>query len=59
MTVRPETQDQDTDASAKTKRPEATVFKVKAQRLDQGRTNHILPATPNMEGRINVNAYGG
>lgn len=59
MTVRPETQDQDTDASAKTKRPEATFFKLKAQLLDQGRTNTILAATDNMEARIKVYASGG
>ena len=37
MTVQPDTQDQDTDAGAKTKRLEATFFKLGAQLLDQGR----------------------
>ncbi len=59
MTVQPDTQDQDTDASAKTKRPEATFFKLKAQLLDQGRTNAILAATDNMEARLKVYASGG
>ena len=52
MTVQTDTHDQDTEAGAKTARPEATFFKLKAQLLDQGRTNTILAKTDNMEARI-------
>jgi mannose-6-phosphate isomerase-like protein (cupin superfamily) len=59
MSVQPETEAQDTDKSAETARPEVSFFKLKAQLVDQGRTNTVLAETDNMWSRLKVYASGG
>lgn len=45
--------------SAETQHPKGTKFKMRAQLLDQGRTDNILAAGGHMEARIKVYASGG